>query len=108
MNEIKRYSPIQLRQANMTTITAHSGCEGTAPNSREHILAAINSGAEYIEVDVRYDGEALYLWHDKLENAADCLKLDALLRMVAPYPTLFINCDIKEDVELLGNCAIVF
>ena len=97
MNEMKRYSPIQLRKANMTTITAHSGCEGTAPNSREHILAAINSGAEYIEIDVRYDGEELYLWHDKLETAAECLKFDTLLRLVAPYPTLFINCDIKED-----------
>ena len=97
MNEIKRYSPTQLREANITTITAHSGCEGTGPNSREHILAAIESGAEYIEIDVRYDGEELYLWHDKLESSAECLKFDALLRLVAPYPTLFINCDIKED-----------
>ena len=97
MDDIKRYSPMQLRKANMTTITAHSGCEGTNPNSREHILAAIGSGAEYIEIDVRYDGEELYLWHDKLENTADCLKFDTLLRLVAPYPTLFINCDIKED-----------
>lgn len=97
MNDMKRYSPILLRKANMTTVTAHSGCEGTAPNSREHILAAIASGAEYIEIDVRYDGKELYLWHDKAENSTDCLRFDALLRLVAPYPTLFINCDIKED-----------
>ena len=97
MNDMKRYSPILLRKANMTTVTAHSGCEGTAPNSREHILAAIASGAEYIEIDVRYDGEELYLWHDKAENSTDCLRFDTLLRLVAPYPTLFINCDIKED-----------
>ena len=44
MNEPKRYSPQMIRSAGLTTITAHSACEGTQPNSREHILAAIASG----------------------------------------------------------------
>ena len=48
MKETIRYSKAQFRSVGMTLITAHSGCEGTAPNSIDHILAAIYSGAEMI------------------------------------------------------------
>lgn len=34
-------------------ITAHSGCEGTCPNTIESIMAAIRSGADIVEIDVR-------------------------------------------------------
>ena len=95
--ERKRYSPQQIRGAGLTTITAHSACEGTQPNSREHILAAIASGAEYIEVDVRFDGEQLYLSHDLPEDPSACVKFDTLLQMIAPYPSLFVNCDVKTE-----------
>ena len=47
---MKRYSPAEVWAEGKTVITAHSGCEKTAPNSREHILAAIASGAEIIVV----------------------------------------------------------
>lgn len=107
MNEPKRYSPNQLRSVNMTTITAHSACEGTEPNSREHILAAIASGAEFIEIDVRYDGEQLYLSHDEPEDPSKCVRFDTMLRLVAPYPTLFVNCDVKTEglLELVIDSA---
>ena len=40
-----------------TIITAHSGCEGTAPNSMDHILTALSCGSEMLEIDVRdHDG----------------------------------------------------
>ena len=66
---MNRYSPKYLLQQKKTVITAHSGCEGTPDNSREHILAAIASGAEMIEVDVRQapDG-TLILSHDVPED----------------------------------------
>lgn len=53
----------------MTLITAHSGCEGTPMNSMAHIMAAIDSGADYIEVDVlpTKDGVAV-LSHDDYLN----------------------------------------
>lgn len=105
MNDVKRYSPAEIRRAGLTTITAHSACEGTAPNSREHILAAIASGAEYIEIDVRYDGEQLYLSHDEPESSAACVKFETLLSLIAPYPTLFVNCDVKTDGLLEMICA---
>ena len=107
MNDVKRYSPEQIRHAGLTTITAHSACEGTEPNSREHILAASASGAEYIEIDIRYDGEQLYLSHDKTVDSAHCVKFETLLQLISPYPTLFVNCDVKTDglLEMIGATA---
>ena len=97
MAYIKRYSPNQLKAANMTTITAHSACEGTAPNSKEHILAAIASGAEYVEIDVRCHEGLLYLSHDEAKEPLKCVTFDTFLKLVAPYPTLFVNCDVKTE-----------
>lgn len=107
MEQVKRYSPEQIRHAGLTTITSHSACEGTEPNSREHILAAIATGSEYIEIDVRYDGEQLYLSHDEPEDPAHCVKFETLLQLVSPYPTLFVNCDVKTDglLELVMAAA---
>ena len=104
---LRRYSPAEIRRAGLTTITAHSACEGTKPNSREHILAAIESGAEYIEVDVRYDGEQLYLSHDEPEDSSKCVKFETLLQLIEAIPTLFVNCDVKTDglLELVVNAA---
>ncbi len=53
-------------------ITAHAGCEGTEPNSRESIVAAYNSPADIVEVDVRVstDGVA-FLMHDNALALSD-------------------------------------
>lgn len=49
----------------MIFVTAHSGCEGTKSNSMDSIKAGVQSGADYIEVDVlpTQDGVAV-LSHD--------------------------------------------
>ena len=110
MNLTKRFFPRDIRESGLTTITAHSACEGTAPNSREHIVAAISSGAEYIEVDIRYDGELLYLAHDESEPSSECVKLSTLFELIAPYPTIFVNCDVKTDglLELVHDLAALY
>ena len=97
MKEILRYTDRRLRSAGMTVITAHSGCEGTPPNSREHILAAIASGAELLEVDIRRRDGLLYLSHDEGEDPAACVTFAELLELVSPVPALRINCDVKTD-----------
>ena len=79
-----------------TVITAHSGCENTRPNSREHILAAIESGAEFIEIDVRRAGERLYLSHDCPEDSSSCVDFRDFLALIAPT-ALCVNNDLKED-----------
>lgn len=98
MKNTVRYSPNMIRSGKMTTITAHSGCEGTAPNSQEHVIAALASGAEYIEIDVRYDGEQLYLAHDLPEDSSKCFKFESMLSLAAEHPSVFINCDVKTEM----------
>lgn len=107
MNIKRRFFPRQIREAGFTTITAHSACEGTEPNSREHIIAGISSGAEYIEIDIRYDGKKLYLAHDEKEDPDECVSFDELLSLVSPYPTISLNCDVKTDglLELVAGAA---
>lgn len=83
-----------------TVITAHSGCEGTKPNSREHIEAAIVSGAEIIEVDVRCRDGRLYLSHDAASAPESCVSLAECFSMLAPTG-LKINCDLKEEALAL-------
>ena len=80
-----------------TLITAHSGCENTLPNSREHIKAAIASGAEMIEIDVRKDGDLLYLSHDVSDAPETCVSLDEFLDMIEPCENMRINFDVKTE-----------
>ena len=94
---MKRYSPEEVWKNGKTVITAHSGCEKTEPNSREHILAAIASGAEMIEVDVRMIDGTLLLSHDEPEDAAKCVKLAECFAMVAQEENLHMNIDVKTE-----------
>ena len=102
MNTTLRYTDRQLRAAGMTVITAHSGCEGTPPNSREHILAAIASGAEMLEVDIRGRDGYLYLSHDEVEDPSACVSFDRLLDLISSVPALRVNCDVKTDGLIEG------
>ena len=94
---MKRFSPDEVWKQGKTVITAHSGCENTPPNSREHILAAIVSGAEMIEVDVRMVKGELILSHDEPENPSVCVTLRECFSMVAPEENLHMNIDVKTE-----------
>ncbi|MBO5023608.1 MAG: glycerophosphodiester phosphodiesterase [Clostridia bacterium] len=94
---MKRCAPAEVWQNGKTVITAHSGCEKTEPNSREHILAAIASGAEMIEFDVRMVEGELVLSHDVPENAASCVTLRDCFSLVAPEENLHMNIDVKTE-----------
>lgn len=95
---MKRYAPKDIFAMGKTVITAHSACEGTAPNSREHVLAAIASGSEMLEVDIHMgnDGE-LYLCHDVPEDVTACVKLREMFELVAPAENLEMNLDVKTE-----------
>ena len=97
MDSALRYTDRQIRSVGLTVITAHSGCEGTPPNSREHILAAIASGAEMLEVDIREKNGLLYLSHDEGVDPAACVSFEELLDLISPVPALRVNCDVKTD-----------
>lgn len=110
---MKRYAPAEIFAMKKTVITAHSGCENTAPNSREHILAAIASGSEMIEVDVRMDENGtLYMSHDVPEDTSACVKLREMFELVAPAENLEMNLDVKTEglieaaMELAGEFGL--
>lgn len=95
---MNRYSAAEIFAMGKTVITAHSACEGTLPNSREHVLAAIASGAEMIEVDVRMDDNgALYMSHDLPEDTSACMKLCEMFALIAPETKMGMNLDVKTE-----------
>lgn len=94
---MKRYAPTEVFAMGKTVITAHSGCEGTAPNSMDHIKAAIASLAEMIEVDVRMAGGELVLSHDEPEDPASCVTLRECFALVAAAENLHMNIDVKTE-----------
>jgi glycerophosphoryl diester phosphodiesterase len=74
-------------------ITAHSGCDGTPANSLEFLEHAVNTGADALEIDVRRGREGtLFLGHDE----AGTLTLRQAFRFLAGYPSIRINCDLKN------------
>ena len=94
---MKRLTPAEVLKQKKTIITAHSGCEKTPPNSREHILAAIASGSEMIEFDVRMINGELILSHDEPEDPASCVTLRECFSLVAPEENLHMNIDVKTE-----------
>lgn len=94
---MKRYPPTEVWALGKTVITAHSGCEETAPNSIEHINAAIASGAEMIEVDVRNVDGVLRLSHDVPEAPESYVTLRECFALVAPEKNLHMNIDVKTE-----------
>jgi len=79
----------------LPVITAHSGCEKTPPNSIEHILQALSSGAEMFEIDIREKNGGYYLSHDEREDYSDCPTVDECFRLAASNDAICINCDVK-------------
>ena len=103
---MKRYTPSEILAMGKTIITAHSGCENTPPNSREHILAAIASGSEMIEVDVRMADGELRLSHDVPEDPTSCVTLRECFSLVAPEENLHMNIDVKTEGLLESVMAL--
>ena len=94
---MKRLSPAEVLSLGKTIITAHSACEGTPPNSIAHVKAAIASGAEIIEFDVRMAEGTLILSHDVPETPAECPTLREAFALIAPEENLFMNVDVKTE-----------
>lgn len=93
------------------TITAHSGCEGTASGSLEAVVTGIERGADIVEVDVRrVPGLGLVLSHDAVDDPTGLVTLEAAFAEVKKHPGVGINCDLKtyglaEDVLALADAC---
>ncbi|MBQ3135952.1 MAG: glycerophosphodiester phosphodiesterase [Clostridia bacterium] len=81
------------------TVTAHTGCDGTADNSIESIVAANNTGAEIAEFDLRFDSSGMgILAHD--EGKENPVTLEEAFSTVAFFPDLKVNVDCKTTDNL--------
>lgn len=80
----------------MTLLIAHAGCEGTMNGSLESLHAAVNSGADAIEVDLQYHMGGIIYAHDLDENRPHdgCVLLDQILDLIEPT-SVILACDIK-------------
>ena len=81
------------------TVTAHSGCLGTAPNSVESMEAGMAAGAQIVEFDLRYaaDGTPV-LSHDAPKG--ECVTLKDAFALLQKYPQIRANVDVKDTAHL--------
>ena len=77
------------------TITAHSGCNGTEPNSIESLQVGYKSGAQILELDLYFDANGIpYLSHRKLRGNE--IKLEEAFKFLANRLSIKANIDIKR------------
>ncbi len=83
----------------LPTVTAHSGCEGTAENSVQSIKKAAEIGADIVEIDIRFttDGTPV-LSHDAPVGGETTL--EEAFEEISKYKNLLVNLDIKETTYL--------
>ena len=88
-----------LKSERKMTITAHSGCEKTPENSIESIVKAFESGADIVEIDIRYaEAGTPVLSHDEPKGGETTL--EEAFGKIAQYETLKVNLDIKDTSHL--------
>ena len=81
------------------TVTAHSGCEKTTPNSLDSLKAADKLNCDIAEVDVRFTDEGIpVMAHDR--NFSDVTALEDAFSLVSGFDRLKLNLDIKETTHL--------
>ena len=100
------------------TVTAHTGCMGTEQNTLESLETALESGAQTVEFDIRFlDDGTPVLGHNEGDKSTDSPKVSDALAMVASYPGITVNLDLKEftpldrlqdEVEKAGMMGRVF
>ncbi len=90
------------------TVTAHTGCEGTADNSLDSIRAGAAAGADIVEIDLHFlpDG-APVLKHDTPKSSeADTLpSLESAFELLATL-NVKMNIDVKSTANIPAVLAL--
>ena len=77
------------------TITAHSGCNNTMPNSIESLQDGYNSKADILEFDLNFDKKGIpYLCHDEI--IGNEIKLEEAFKFLINNPNVKANIDVKK------------
>ena len=82
-------------------ITAHTGCLGTKANSLDSLRAALESGANAVEFDVRFqtDGTPV-LSHDAVQDYGKSPRLADAFALIAQKDGVQVNLDLKQTDHL--------
>lgn len=80
-------------------LTAHSGSDRTPDNSLSFVEKMLKNDITAIEVDVRLreTTQELYLAHDVPADFSEMVLLEEVFAYLVDYPTVQINCDLKEE-----------
>ena len=88
------------------TLTAHTGCDGTADNSLDSITVGYVSGADAVEFDLSFNNDGVaVLSHD--EPVGGEVTLDEAFSHLKQFKNLLINVDVKrtDDLKQVAECA---
>lgn len=73
----------------------------TTANTVESIIAGFDSGADIIEIDIRFDSEMTpVLSHDRVAKGGSYTTLSAAFDVIKNYPDKKVNLDLKETTNL--------
>lgn len=81
------------------TVTAHTGCLGTAPNTVDSMKKGVEAGADIVEFDLRFDknGEPV-LSHDS--PSADAVHLKEAFKFLSEHKNTRANIDVKDTAHI--------
>lgn len=103
----KSYSERKLSFVDDFTVTAHSGAFSTPMNSLKSVQAAIDNGAQIVEIDVRQrPNGTVVMSHDLVVTNNDGVELEAALEILKESD-IQINFDIKETKSLNSLHALL-
>lgn len=81
------------------TVTAHTGCLGTAPNTVDSMAKGVEAGADIVEFDLNFDdGGEPVLSHDAPTKNAVHLK--EAFKFLSEHKDIKANVDIKDTSHL--------
>ncbi len=85
-------------------VTAHSGAEGTAPNSREYLKLALSFDPDVIEVDLNINSNGKRVISHDAPNGGDTVGFDELIQLVHGFQGQ-MNLDVKNLEVVRGLSA---
>lgn len=81
------------------TVTAHTGCDGTKPNSIDSITVGFVSGADAVEFDLHFNKEGTpVMSHDTPVGGE--FTVDEAFKYIAMYKSILVNVDVKDTADL--------